>query len=140
MMGGTKDNSNRQGMCMAATGSCCLLRQQHLLTIILSPLSLIYSKQDDKATEIVLSTSHGALTKPYRGISGYLSDKASAKMSMRGRILVQANFLLLEGACIFVFSSMTNLAPSIVMLTIFLIFVQAAEGSTCILHSCIVFC
>jgi len=65
-----------------------------------------------------------------RGIGGYMSDKAMSKMNMRGRVLVQMMFLLLEGICIFIFAQMENLAASIVMLTIFSIFVQAAEGST----------
>jgi len=43
---------------------------------------------------------------------------------------VQAVLLILEGVCIFVFAEMGNLAASVVMLTIFSIFVQGAEGST----------
>ena len=65
-----------------------------------------------------------------RGIGGYASDWAMNRLQMRGRILVQATFLLLEGGCIFIFVSTRSLAGSIVMLTIFSIFVQAAEGST----------
>lgn len=65
-----------------------------------------------------------------RGLGGYLSDKANAKLKMRGRILVQAALLILEGVCIFVFAEMGHLAASVVMLTIFSIFVQGAEGST----------
>ena len=49
---------------------------------------------------------------------------------MRGRILVQAALLLFEGGCIFIFAEMDNLAASVVMLTVFSIFVQGAEGST----------
>lgn len=65
-----------------------------------------------------------------RGIGGWASDKASEKMNMRGRILVQATLLILEGICIFIFAQMNNLAASVVMLTVFSIFVQSAEGST----------
>eukprot|EP00581_Thalassiosira_minuscula_P016633 CAMPEP_0183725158 /NCGR_PEP_ID=MMETSP0737-20130205/19659_1 /TAXON_ID=385413 /ORGANISM="Thalassiosira miniscula, Strain CCMP1093" /LENGTH=493 /DNA_ID=CAMNT_0025956005 /DNA_START=89 /DNA_END=1570 /DNA_ORIENTATION=- len=65
-----------------------------------------------------------------RGLGGWSSDKANGKMRMRGRILVQTVLLLLEGACIFIFAEMNNLAASIIMLTIFSIFVQGAEGST----------
>ncbi|KAL7532013.1 hypothetical protein ACHAXR_004373 [Thalassiosira sp. AJA248-18] len=65
-----------------------------------------------------------------RGLGGWSSDKANAKMNMRGRILVQAVLLILEGVCIFIFAEMGNLAASIVMLTVFSIFVQGAEGST----------
>jgi len=49
---------------------------------------------------------------------------------MRGRILVQMGLLILEGVFIFIFAEMTNLAASIVMLTLFSICVQGAEGST----------
>merc|ERR1712003_169282 len=49
---------------------------------------------------------------------------------MRGRILTQAVLLLAEGLCILIFANMTSVWASIVMLTIFSIFVQGAEGST----------
>eukprot|EP00580_Thalassiosira_gravida_P011730 CAMPEP_0201626384 /NCGR_PEP_ID=MMETSP0493-20130528/1796_1 /ASSEMBLY_ACC=CAM_ASM_000838 /TAXON_ID=420259 /ORGANISM="Thalassiosira gravida, Strain GMp14c1" /LENGTH=472 /DNA_ID=CAMNT_0048096477 /DNA_START=1537 /DNA_END=2955 /DNA_ORIENTATION=- len=65
-----------------------------------------------------------------RGVGGWSSDQASKKLKMRGRILVQAGLLILEGCCIFIFAEMNNLAASVVMLTIFSIFVQGAEGST----------
>lgn len=63
-------------------------------------------------------------------MGGWSSDKANAKLKMRGRILVQAVLLIFEGICIFIFAEMGNLAASVVMLTIFSIFVQGAEGST----------
>lgn len=65
-----------------------------------------------------------------RGLGGYSSDKASGMFKMRGRIMVQMGLLFLEGGCIFIFAEMTNLAASIIMLTVFSIFVQGAEGST----------
>jgi NNP family nitrate/nitrite transporter-like MFS transporter len=65
-----------------------------------------------------------------RGIGGFLSDKAMGKFNMRGRILAQAMLLILEGICIFIFANMQQLWASIMMLTIFSIFVQSAEGST----------
>jgi len=65
-----------------------------------------------------------------RGVGGWSSDKANTKLKMRGRILVQAGLLILEGVCIFIFAEMTDLAASIIMLTVFSIFVQGAEGST----------
>jgi len=65
-----------------------------------------------------------------RGLGGWASDKANGKLRMRGRILVQAALLILEGCCIFIFAEMGNLAASVVMLTVFSIFVQGAEGST----------
>lgn len=65
-----------------------------------------------------------------RGLGGFLSDKAMAKMGMKGRIFVQMLFLLLEGVCIFIFALMDELWAAIMLLTIFSIFVQGAEGST----------
>lgn len=65
-----------------------------------------------------------------RGVGGYLSDKSMSKFNMRGRILTQAGLLIAEGICIFIFAEMNVLALSVVMLTIFSIFVQSAEGST----------
>jgi NNP family nitrate/nitrite transporter-like MFS transporter len=65
-----------------------------------------------------------------RGLGGFVSDKAMGKIGMKGRILTQMMFLLLEGICIFIFSVVDSLWAAILMLTIFSIFVQAAEGST----------
>jgi NNP family nitrate/nitrite transporter-like MFS transporter len=65
-----------------------------------------------------------------RGLGGFVSDKAMSKIGMKGRLLTQMMFLLLEGACIFIFSLMEDLWSAVLMLTIFSIFVQAAEGST----------
>mmetsp|Transcript_31084 Transcript_31084/g.75131 ORF Transcript_31084/g.75131 Transcript_31084/m.75131 type:complete len:517 (-) Transcript_31084:141-1691(-) len=65
-----------------------------------------------------------------RGLGGYASDKANGYLKMRGRLLVQMALLICEAICIFIFAEMTNLIASIVMLTIFSIFVQGAEGST----------
>ena len=65
-----------------------------------------------------------------RGLGGFLSDKACDKLSVQGRIIVQMVLLLLEGACIFIFANMQQLWAAILLLTIFSIFVQGAEGST----------
>lgn len=65
-----------------------------------------------------------------RGLGGFSSDKAMDRFGMRGRVIIQAVILLLEGVFIFVFANMTKLWASILLLTIFSIMVQAAEGST----------
>lgn len=65
-----------------------------------------------------------------RGLGGFCSDKASEKIGMKGRIWVQLILLLLEGICILIFAVMNSLWAAILMLTIFSIFVQGAEGST----------
>jgi len=91
-----------------------------------------FQSEFDLSTEAAsaIASIFGFMNLFARGIGGYASDWAMNKMKMRGRILVQALFLLLEGVCIFIFVEMTSLAGSIIMLTIFSIFVQAAEGST----------
>jgi NNP family nitrate/nitrite transporter-like MFS transporter len=65
-----------------------------------------------------------------RGLGGYASDKLNARMGMRGRLLAQTVFLAAEGGMVFLFAASNSLAAAIVMMTIFSVFVQAAEGST----------
>jgi len=65
-----------------------------------------------------------------RGLGGYMSDKLMLKMGMRGRIIWQAATLIIEGILIFAFASVDNLGLAIFLLTLFSVFVQAAEGST----------
>ena len=65
-----------------------------------------------------------------RGLGGFMSDKLMLKMGMRGRIIWQAITLIIEGLLIFAFASVNNLGLAIFLLTLFSIFVQAAEGST----------
>ena len=82
------------------------------------------------ATASAVASIFGFMNIFARGLGGFVSDKAMGKMGMKGRILTQMMFLLLEGGCIFIFSQMEDLWSAILMLTIFSIFVQAAEGST----------
>ena len=65
-----------------------------------------------------------------RGTGGFLSDKANARMGMRGRILVQTILLLLEGVFVLIFANTGSLGPAIVVLVFFSLCVQAAEGSS----------
>jgi len=65
-----------------------------------------------------------------RGLGGWSSDKMNDRMGMRGRIWTQLILLLLEGICIIIFALMNSLWAAILLLTIFSIFVQGAEGST----------
>lgn len=65
-----------------------------------------------------------------RGLGGFSSDKFMDWFGMRGRIFWQGATLMLEGTCIFVFAACDQLWAAILLLTIFSIFVQAAEGST----------
>ena len=65
-----------------------------------------------------------------RGLGGYVSDRASAKLGMRGRLYAQTVFLALEGALVLVFANADSLAGSIVAMTAFCLCSQAASGSS----------
>lgn len=65
-----------------------------------------------------------------RGLGGYTSDKLNERMGMKGRILVHMLYLILEGIFIFCFAVVNDLWSAILMMAIFSIFVQGAEGAT----------
>ena len=65
-----------------------------------------------------------------RGAGGFLSDKASERMGMRGRILAQTVILTIEGILVLVFAQTATLNSAIVAMIFFSIFVQAAEGTS----------
>lgn len=65
-----------------------------------------------------------------RGLGGFISDKANARFSMRGRLMTQSILLAVEGALVLVFANTKNLGSAIVVMVFFSLFVQAAEGST----------
>jgi MFS transporter, NNP family, nitrate/nitrite transporter len=65
-----------------------------------------------------------------RGLGGYYSDKANARMGMRGRLLWQSFVLFMEGCFVIAFAKTPTLGKSIVMLVFFSIFVQAGEGAS----------
>ena len=65
-----------------------------------------------------------------RGAGGLLSDVCNASLGMRGRLLWQSVCLVCEGLTIVLFAMTDRMASAIVMMAIFSIFVQAAEGST----------
>jgi NNP family nitrate/nitrite transporter-like MFS transporter len=65
-----------------------------------------------------------------RGLGGFSSDYFNKSMGMRGRIIVQTVFLALEGALVLVFANTGSLVGSILVLVVFSLCVQAAEGST----------
>ena len=65
-----------------------------------------------------------------RGIGGFVSDKANAKMGMRGRLWWQTICLIIEGCMVLIFANTTSLGLAIFIMVIFSSFVQAAEGSS----------
>ena len=65
-----------------------------------------------------------------RGMGGFCSDWANAKIGMKGRLWVHTIFLLIEGILVLVFARSGSLASSIVVLVFFSVCVQAAEGTS----------
>ena len=65
-----------------------------------------------------------------RGLGGYSSDKANARIGMKGRLIVQMVLLALEGALVLVFANTGSLTGAIIVMVFFSLLVQAAEGST----------
>jgi len=65
-----------------------------------------------------------------RGLGGFASDKANARIGFRGRLWTQTILLAVEGGLVLVFAHTGSLAGAIVCMVFFSLFVQAAEGST----------
>lgn len=84
----------------------------------------------DIAVASAIASVFGFMNIFARGLGGFLSDKMNARMGMKGRILAHTGLLLMEGICIIIFALLDELWAVIMLLTIFSIFVQGAEGST----------
>jgi len=82
------------------------------------------------STASIIASIFGFMNIFARGLGGFMSDKMMSKFGMRGRIIWQAVTLITEGCLIFAFAVTKDLAVAIVLLTLFSICVQAAEGST----------
>ena len=65
-----------------------------------------------------------------RGLGGFASDMANATYGMRGRLWIQLFCLFAEGVFVCIFSVTHSLAGAIIVMALFSIFVQAAEGSS----------
>jgi NNP family nitrate/nitrite transporter-like MFS transporter len=65
-----------------------------------------------------------------RGLGGVLSDTLNESMGMRGRIIAQTVLLLMEGVAVIVFARTDTLAGAVIVLVLFSLMVQAAEGTT----------
>lgn len=101
------------------------------LTMNNAAASYFVDKFDQKTTTAAaIASIFGFMNIFARGLGGYFSDWANEKIGMKGRIWVQLILLLAEGVCILIFSVMDSLWSAILVLTIFSIFVQGAEGST----------
>jgi NNP family nitrate/nitrite transporter-like MFS transporter len=65
-----------------------------------------------------------------RGLGGVLSDTMNESMGMRGRLIAQSVLLLCEGVAVIVFAHTDTLAGAVIVLVMFSLFVQAAEGTS----------
>jgi NNP family nitrate/nitrite transporter-like MFS transporter len=76
-----------------------------------------------------IAFSYGSMNIFARALGGLCSDRLNMKMGMRGRLWLVSILLMLEGSMILVFSFAESLAGAIVIMCIFSIFTQAAEGA-----------
>lgn len=65
-----------------------------------------------------------------RALGGIFADRAGKKFGLKGRILVLACFLLLEGIGILVFASADTLAWAVATMLLFALFLKMANGAT----------
>jgi NNP family nitrate/nitrite transporter-like MFS transporter len=65
-----------------------------------------------------------------RGLGGAFSDGLQESMGMRGRLIAQTMLLLFEGIAVVVFARTDTLAGAVIVLVLFSLFVQAAEGAS----------
>lgn len=77
-----------------------------------------------------MASMFGLMNLVARALGGFLSDKFNQKYRMQGRIGIQLAFLLCEGILLFVFSRMTSLLSAGLVLVLFSLCVQGAEGTT----------
>jgi NNP family nitrate/nitrite transporter-like MFS transporter len=94
--------------------------------------ALYFKEKFDLTTEeaAAIASIFGWMNLFARGLGGFVSDKANAKMGMRGRLWAQTIFLACEGALVLVFANTGSLTGAIVVMVFFSLFVQAAEGSS----------
>ena len=94
--------------------------------------ALYFVDQFDQSTEsaAAIASIFGWMNLFARGTGGWASDKANARMGMRGRLWAQTLFLAGEGALVLVFANTGSLVGAIVVMVFFSLLVQAAEGSS----------
>jgi NNP family nitrate/nitrite transporter-like MFS transporter len=72
---------------------------------------------------------YGSMNLFARALGGFASDRLNMRMGMRGRLWLVSLLLITEGSMILVFSFAESLAGAVVIMCIFSIFTQAAEGA-----------
>ena len=94
--------------------------------------ALYFKDEFEQSTEsaAAIASIFGWMNLFARGLGGYFSDVANARMGMRGRILIQTVLLAGEGSMVLIFASTKSLGGAIFVMVIFSLFVQAAEGSS----------
>jgi NNP family nitrate/nitrite transporter-like MFS transporter len=94
--------------------------------------ALYFKDEFDLTTEsaAAIASIFGWMNLFARGLGGYLSDKANARIGMRGRIWVHTLCLAGEGALVIVFANTPSLGSAIAVMVFFSLCVQAAEGTS----------
>ena len=94
--------------------------------------ALYFKDEFEQSTEsaAAIASIFGWMNLFARGLGGFFSDMANARMGMRGRILIQTVLLAGEGSMVLIFASTKSLGGAIFVMVIFSLFVQAAEGSS----------
>jgi NNP family nitrate/nitrite transporter-like MFS transporter len=72
---------------------------------------------------------YGSMNIFARALGGLTSDRLNMRLGMRGRLWLVSILLILEGSMILVFSFVQSLVGAILVMCIFSIFTQAAEGA-----------
>jgi NNP family nitrate/nitrite transporter-like MFS transporter len=94
--------------------------------------ALYFKDEFDLTTEsaAAIASIFGWMNLFARALGGYVSDKANARLGMRGRLLVQALCLAAEGALVIVFANTPTLGAAIAVMVAFSLFVQGGCGTT----------
>lgn len=94
--------------------------------------ALYFKDEFGQSTEsaAAIASIFGWMNLVARGFGGFISDKSSQKMGMKGRLWVQTILLFFEGLLVILFANTGSLGVAILVMVFFSIFVQAAEGAT----------
>jgi len=94
--------------------------------------ALYFKEEFDQTTEeaAAIASLFGWMNLFARGLGGYFSDIGNKKIGMKGRLIVQTVCLFFEGFLVIIFAQSTELWLAILLMVIFSLFVQAAEGSS----------
>lgn len=94
--------------------------------------ALYFKEEFDQTTEeaAAIASLFGWMNLFARGLGGYASDLGNTKMGMKGRLIVQTVCLLTEGLLVLLFANAEEMWIAILLMVIFSLFVQAAEGAS----------